>query len=164
MLNTVLFIIQKIVVRLLFPVNVSLILGFSGLALWSLNRRRAAAILIGAAFTWLLVTSFPLTGLFLAQSLENRAGAYADPKRLTEDGVTKVVVLSGGFVEGDLTPPDKLGCSVLRLLEAVRLWKLIPNSKLVFTGVESFPVSIEACPWRTPSPARRRNWASPETP
>lgn len=134
MLNTALFVFQKIVVRLLFPVNVALILGFIGVALWWLSRKRAAAILIVAAFAWSLVTSFPLTGLFLVRSLENHAGAYADPKRLAQDGVTKVVILSGGFVEGDLTPPDRLGCSVLRLLEGVRLWKAIPGAKLVFTG------------------------------
>jgi uncharacterized SAM-binding protein YcdF (DUF218 family) len=83
---------------------------------------------------WLLVMSFPLTGLLLVRSLESRAGPYADPASLTAAGVRYIVVLSGHFREGDLVPADQLGCSVLRLAEGVRLWRRVPGSKLVLTG------------------------------
>jgi uncharacterized SAM-binding protein YcdF (DUF218 family) len=78
--------------------------------------------------------SFPVTGLLLVRSLESRAGPYADPPSLTAAGVRYIVVLSGHFREGDLLSADRLGCSVLRLAEGVRLWRRVPGCKLVLTG------------------------------
>lgn len=127
-----LFVSKKVLARLFFPVSVALLLGIAGIIL---RRRRGTALFfLGAATLWLLVFSFPITGLMLIRSLESRAGEYADPKALSRIGVRHIVVLSAGFREGNLTHADRLGCSVLRLLEGVRLWKAIPRSKLVLTG------------------------------
>jgi len=128
----ILFVSTKVLARLFFPVSVVLLLGVAGMILW--RRRGAALFFVGAATFWLLVFSFPITGLMLIRSLESRAGDYADTKTLSDLGVRHVVVLSAGFREGNLTHSDRLGCSVLRLLEGVRLWKGIPGSKLVLTG------------------------------
>jgi uncharacterized SAM-binding protein YcdF (DUF218 family) len=82
----------------------------------------------------LFVLSLPLTGLKLIRSLESQAGPYADAGSLAGKGVQCVVVLSGEFREGNLTAADRLGCSVLRLMEGVRLWRGIPRARLIVTG------------------------------
>lgn len=127
-----LFVSKKILARLFFPVSVALLLGIAGIIL---RRRRGMAIfLLSAGMVWLLVFSFPLTGMMLIRSLEFKAGGYADPKTLSDLGVRRVVVLSAGFREGNLTHADRLGASILRLVEGVRLWKEMPGSKLILTG------------------------------
>jgi uncharacterized SAM-binding protein YcdF (DUF218 family) len=83
---------------------------------------------------WLLLTALPVTGLLLVRPIENAAGPYADPAALARAGVKYVVVLSGEFREGELTAADRLGCSILRLVEGIRLWRGIPGAKLVVTG------------------------------
>jgi uncharacterized SAM-binding protein YcdF (DUF218 family) len=130
--DEVVFVTQKIILRLLFPVSVSLLLGIAGLILW--RRRALSFLLVLISVSWLLIMSIPLTGLWLLSPLESQAGNYADPKGLADKGVKYIVVLSGGFRDGNLMPADKLGRSVLRLVEGVRLWRGVPKSKLVLTG------------------------------
>jgi uncharacterized SAM-binding protein YcdF (DUF218 family) len=130
--DEVVFITQKIVLRLLFPVSVSLLLGIAGLILW--RRRALSFFLLLVSILWLLVMSIPLTGLWLLSPLESQAGNYADPKELANKGVKYIVVLSGGFRDGNLMPADKLDFSILRLIEGIRLWRGVPRSKLVLTG------------------------------
>jgi len=128
----IIFVCKKVLARLFFPVSVVLLLGLAGI-IWR-RRRGTALFLLSVAVLWLLIFSFPITGLMLVRSLESRAGEYADPKALWGLGVRHIVVLSSGYREGNLSHADHLGCSVLRLLEGVRLWKAMPRSKLVLTG------------------------------
>ncbi len=127
-----LFVVKKIVIRLLFPVCISLLLGVTGIILR--REKRWSHVLMAAGVWWLLVFSFPVTGLELIRTLEAKAGPYADPQTLARDGVKFIVVLSGGFRDGDLSPSDRLGSSVLRLIEGVRLWRDLPAAKIVVTG------------------------------
>ena len=95
------FVVQKIILRLLFPVSIALLLGITAL----IFRRRSTLSLwlVYACVLWLLVASFPITGLILIRSIESGAGDYANPEDLSRDGVKYVVVLSGGFRQGPLT-------------------------------------------------------------
>ena len=100
--------------------------------MWRKSGRLAALVAVG--IVWLLIMSTPLVSLILIRTLESKASQYASPKQLAEMGVRYIVVLSGGFNEGDLSAADKLGASVLRLLEGGRLWREVPDCKLVLTG------------------------------
>lgn len=131
-MDQLVFVLKKVALLFLFPVPVTLFLALAALIFW--RRRGTAFLLVLAAFVWLGVAAFPLTGFRLIASLEDEAGPYADPAGLAAKGVRYVVVLSGGFREGDLTAADRVGCSVIRLLEGIRLWKSLPQSKLVLTG------------------------------
>jgi len=86
----------------------------------------------------LFLMSCPITSLLLLYPLEKWAGEYADPSELRRIGVRFVVVLGGGASEEALTPADKVGWSLLRLMEGIRLWKRIPESKLALSGM-GFP-------------------------
>lgn len=131
-MREIFFVTQNIVLSLFLPISVCLWLCILGILLRS--RRRLSFVLIAAGVAWLLIMSFPPVSLSFIQSLESRAGTYADPAELSSRGVKHIVVLSGGFREGRLTPADKLSCSVLRLIEGVRLWRDIPNCTLILTG------------------------------
>ncbi len=108
-MHEVVFVLQKIFLSLVFPVSVALVLGLAALLVW--RRRRIAFWLLLACLTWLLVTSVPLTGKLLIRTLETAA-----------------------FRQGDLTSGDRVGCSMVRLVEGIRLWRGIPGCKLVVTG------------------------------
>ena len=131
-MQEVIFVIQKIVLRLLFPIGVSLLCGILGILVW--RRRSWSFSLMVAGVVWLLVFSFPVTGLELIGSIEDKAGPYADPQQLVKKGVKFIVVLSAGFRDGNISAPDRLGCSVLRLIEGVRLWRSVSGARLVVTG------------------------------
>lgn len=135
------FVLQKIIFRLLFPVGVTLTLCSMGLLLWS--RRIWSLTLIATGVAVLLIFSFPLTGFKLIGSIESQVPAYAQAHNLVRQGVRYVVVLSGSLNEGDLSAADRLGPSVLRLIEGVRLWKSIPDARLVVTGGPTPGVSRE---------------------
>lgn len=139
-MQEILFVVQKIILRLLFPVCVSLLFGIVGLLF---RRRSWSFLLVALGVIWLLVFSFPLTGLELIRSIEVKAGPYADPRQLAKDRVKYVVVLSGGFRDGNLSASDRLGASVLRLIEGVRLWRGLPEAKLVLTGGKTPGLSPE---------------------
>ncbi len=126
------FVVLKVLLRLLFPTAFCLAVGALGLLLW--RRRRVAFLLLFGSFAFLAVAAVPVTGLVLVGNLESEAGDYADPKRLSSMGIRHIVVLSGEFREGDLTSADHLGGSILRLMEGIRLWRAVPGCKLVLTG------------------------------
>lgn len=131
-MEEIIFVTQKVILRLLFPVCVVLFFGLCSLVLW---RRRALSFLcMFIAVATLLVLSFPLTGLKLIDSIETKAGDYADPKTLVSRGARFIVVLSADFRDGDLTTADRLGSSLTRLMEGIRLWRQLPGAKLVVTG------------------------------
>ena len=145
-LNAGLFILKKIVARLLFPVGLVLVLGFLGLALGLGKKRRGRGRgLIALSLVLLLVLSLPLTGYFLLAPLEQAAGDYADPVRLQTMGVGYIVVLGGGVRQDGPNPYDRLSPSSLnRLLEGIRLWRGVPGSKLVLSGGRLGPAMKEA--------------------
>jgi len=126
------FILKKVILLFLFPVPIVLFLSLAALFFW--RRRSLAFLLVLGSFAWLAITAFPLTGLHLIAGLEDEAGPYADPSALSAKGVRYIVVLSGGFYEGEVNSVDRIGRSVIRLIEGIRLWKGVPGSKLVLTG------------------------------
>ncbi len=131
-MKEIIFVSQNIALALLLPVSITIFFCVAGLIMW--RRPKWPAILVGCGAMWLLIMSTPLISLILIKTLESKTDHYADPKKLADLGVRYVVVLSGGFNEGDLTAADKLGASVLRLLEGGRLWRKVPDCKLVLTG------------------------------
>lgn len=88
---------------------------------------------VGAVWLWLM--SMPVTGFFLLHSLEAQAGKYADPIELSRNGVKYIVVLGGDLRAGQLTSADRIAyTSLVRLMEAIRLWKEVPGSRLALSG------------------------------
>ncbi|MEW6138364.1 MAG: ElyC/SanA/YdcF family protein [Thermodesulfobacteriota bacterium] len=134
------FIVKKAISALLQPLGISLILLFTGLIVWKVkhwSRRGAALIVAGTGL--LLVLSFPITSYLLLRGLEAQAGSYQNPASLEANGVRYIVVLGGAGSTDGLTPADRTGPSIFRVLEGVRLWRGIPGSRLVLSGM-GFPL------------------------
>ncbi len=131
-----LFVAKKLLTMLVMPLGAWLIATVSGFALRLFRpRSRIGLGLILAGGTWLLICSMEFTGFVLIHCLENEAGPYADPGDLVRRGVKQIVVLGGAAQEGDsLTVADRVGGSVSRVLEGMRLWRAIPGAKLVTSG------------------------------
>lgn len=96
----------------------SLIICAVGLAFWMLRpTRRMGISIILFGMAWLLVASLPVTGYLLVRSLEQKARAELETHELRGLQVTYIVVLGN-------------------VVEAVRVWKEIPNAKLLISAGE----------------------------
>ncbi len=135
-MDAIAFVLKKVVSALLYPIGISATLVFIGLVTWRTKRTCGAAmvfVLIGVIF--LLVMSFPITATLLLVSVEKRAGSYVDAASLRTKHIRYIVVLGGAGKTDKLSPADRTGASIFRVLEGVRLWKKVPGSKLVLSGM-----------------------------
>jgi uncharacterized SAM-binding protein YcdF (DUF218 family) len=135
-LDWALFLGKKLVLAALYPVGTAVLLWLCGTILWLRRpQSRTGPTVVAMGAVWLVVLSLPLTSHFLLHSLEQRAGSYANPARLNSQGVRHIVVLGGDVRAGNLTPTDRAAnTSLVRVLEGVRLWKQMPDAKLVLSG------------------------------
>jgi uncharacterized SAM-binding protein YcdF (DUF218 family) len=131
-----LFLVKKTVSLMLYPLGTSLLLWALAVVAW-LRRpgSRSGFLLLLAGGLWLLVMSLPVTGFYLLHSLEVQAGSYADPNDLSRKGVKYIVVLGGDCRPGELTAADRVAnSSLVRLMEGIRLWRSLPDGRLVLSG------------------------------
>ena len=144
-----LFVAKSIIGGALNPICISLLLCLTGATLWILRpRRRVGFVLVMSGSLVLLVMSLPLTGDRLVRSLELKAGEYADPRELSRNDVKWIVVLGGDLRGGDLSPADRVAySSLVRVMEGIRLWKAMPDSKLVLSGGTYSPAKDDHGTW-----------------
>ncbi len=72
-----LFVTKKLVSVMIYPVGLTLALGFIALMMFLKKRNRAGIVLLSLAGTTLLAFSLVWTGLALLRPLESEAGPYA---------------------------------------------------------------------------------------
>ena len=151
-MEELLFISKKILSSILQPVGLVLVLWLAGMVAWrrKLGSRMAYWFLLAAGIL-LLVMSFPITSFLLISPLEKQAGPYADIRALKEAEIRYIVVLGGGSGSDRLSPADRVGGGLFRVMEGTRIWQGIPETRLVLSGM-GFPVgrtkaeSMEALP------------------
>ena len=133
------FILKKLVSRFFFPLSLVLELLLLGIFL---KKRRTKVILAGVAILYLF--SFSPFGYFILHPLESQY-VFISSSNLNKE-VQWVVVLGGGSREDKaLTPEERLSdASLRRLLEGVRLSRLLPRSRLVLSGGDYQGISPEA--------------------
>jgi len=136
---------KKLVSTFCYPLSFSLLVLFVGIILWRARRRpRAGFALTLTAAMLLVVVSFPVTGYVLTKALETEAGPYADPSELKRRGVKYIVVLGAELVTAERTPADRMGNSLFRVMEGIRLWRGIEDGVLVLSGGSMPGTSSEA--------------------
>ena len=133
------FILKKLVSRFFFPLSLVIELLLLGIFL---KKRRTQVILAGVAILYLF--SFSPFGYLILRPLESRYSPISSSSLNKE--VRWIVVLGGGSREDKtLTPEDRLGdASLKRLLEGVRLSRLLPQSRLVLSGGDYRGISPDA--------------------
>lgn len=132
------FAFKKLTALFLSPLSLTLELLVIGLLLVLFTSRQKtgkAMIVSGAAI--LAFCSYTPTSDILIDSLRNQYPAYRLDNELTPDQMPKmVVVLSGGHVTKPSLPVlSRLGYETLsRLIEGIRIYRLIPEGKLLLSG------------------------------
>ncbi len=142
-MSPVWFVIKKTISWCIFPLGQVLLLGLAGALLWLRRpeRRLGPCLLMGACLL-LILYSLPLTSGLLLHSLEARNWHYADAAALQRQGVKYILVLGGGAQPGPLSVGDRPTLPTLkRLLEGLRLARLMPEAQLIFSGGSFFQES-----------------------
>ncbi len=145
------FLLKKILSALFLPLPVCALFLIAGLILlWFTGRQRLGRILVSlGAATLLLFANASISNLLL-QTLERPyAPALVTPEQvtsLTQPPVKWIVILGAGDTYSPSLPPTSQlhDASLARIVEALRLHRELPESKLVIsegTTIDNVPVA-----------------------
>lgn len=117
---------------LIYPLGLSLLLGFTGLLLWTLRRRQLAVLFLTLALGWLTLWSLPPVARMLQASLEQYYPAVA----IEQIPVAEVIVVFGGVMEaGDASYPyPGLTNTADRAWHAARLYHAGKAPRILLSG------------------------------
>jgi uncharacterized SAM-binding protein YcdF (DUF218 family) len=133
------FLLKKMLAPLFFPVSLCLELLLLGLLLlWFTRKQKTGKVILSIGFLLFALLSYSAVSDELLRPLE-----YKYPPILKADDVTGVkwvVVLGGGHISDPRLPVTGQigGASVARLVEGIRLYKMLPESKLILSGGSAF--------------------------
>jgi uncharacterized SAM-binding protein YcdF (DUF218 family) len=121
---------------ILNPVLLLYFLLIAGYILKRINRKKNGNIFIVLAGIWFLGITTPFLPRVLIKSLEDRYHQISDSTIKSIKGSCDIIVLGGGHSdEKDLSPNNQLSRTALsRLVEGIRIHKLIPGSRLILSG------------------------------
>ncbi len=134
-IHTNVFIAKKIVANLLAPLPFCLLVLLSGIfLLWATRRRKAGKILVTLGALLMLLFGYGVAPSALLKPLERKYAPISSVEGLGD--VKYIVVLGGGSGVDPALPLSTFLSkeSLFRLSEGVRLYNLLPQSKLIFTG------------------------------
>lgn len=120
--------------HLLHPFSLYLIGVFIAAILLYLKRIKLAKLLFGFSILCVLISSCNFLPNLLVKSLEDRYPVIQS--KLADSIPCHILVLGGGHIEDLRLPPNgQLHLTALgRLVEGIRLLRLLPNSKLILSG------------------------------
>lgn len=127
--------LKKLISYVLLPFPLSLTLLVLGAALlWFLSRQRLGRILVTVAAGLLLLVAWEPTSHWILTPLATYA-PLNDPA-VTAAGARWVVVLAGGYDPSPGLPATSRlsGPTLERLVEGIRIHRLLPGSKLLMSG------------------------------
>jgi len=133
-----LFLLKKLVSRLLFPVPLSLELALVGLILlWFTRRQKAGKILVTLAVAlWLALSMGTVSGPLIAQLERHYPPLDLDALPVPAEEIAYVVAFADckQAVDG-CAPSAQVGLiDQVRMLEAIRIYRQLPQSKLILSG------------------------------
>jgi uncharacterized SAM-binding protein YcdF (DUF218 family) len=127
---------MRVFLSLIMPVPILFYLLLAAVVLYRMNQRRKGKIMLWIAGLWFLVITTAPVPQILVQSLENQYSQISNDvlERLT--GSVDIIVLGSGHSDDkSLSPNNQLGTTALeRLVEGIRIQKMIPDSKLILSG------------------------------
>jgi len=130
---------KKIVAPLFFPVPLCLEILILGLILlWFTKKQKAGKIVVSFGVGLMLLFGYGTIQDILLRSLENEYPPLMDLQEV--DDVKWVVVLGGGHITDPSLPvTDHISKPTLsRLVEGIRIHKILPKSKLILSGGKVF--------------------------
>lgn len=142
------FYFRSFVGLLLTPsILLAISIAFGTLLQFSPRRRRKGRRLlaVGVLALWMISLGLPFDPI--GRWLEGRHPAILLPEEALElEGVRWIVVLGGGHRSGEQLPLSSLPseASVYRIVEGLRLYHAIPESRIIFSGYRAALSSSEA--------------------
>lgn len=120
----------------LHPFNIFWLLFFAGIAAHFLKKDRVSVTIFIIAGIWFLITSNFFLPNFLITRLENQYSPFTKDIIQNDSTSYNIVVLGAGFSNNKRLPyNDQLSSTALsRLIEGIRIHRLLPNSKLIVSG------------------------------
>ena len=148
------FLVKKFLAAFFSPLSLGLeVLILGVVCLWFTKKQKTGKVLVAIALVFLIVCSFEGISGRILQTLEAQYPPITISKISAQMGqspalpsIKWIVVLAGGVV-GDQGMPYQLQISHYsreRLIEGIRLYRLLPGSKLILTGGIGFDGSPEA--------------------
>ena len=123
------FILKKVISALMMPLSFGLFIGFLGLWYLHKNRIKRAKILLSISLIWIGLISFHPIANLLIIPLEKSHPKLENSLLTSIPSHTKYILLLGGY------PKE-------RAWEALRLYHLIPDAKIITTGYANhLPIS-----------------------
>jgi uncharacterized SAM-binding protein YcdF (DUF218 family) len=121
---------------LLLPLTVFWLLLLAAFLCYLLKRKRTSLLFGFISVFWLAMISFPFLPDLLVRSLESRYPPLLDISKFNpKDSVNILVLGAGSTYNNSLPSNDQLSPnSILRLLEAIRLNRLLTTSQLILRG------------------------------
>lgn len=120
----------------LHPFNIFWLLFLIGIAAFILKKEKIYIPVFVIAGIWFLITSNFLLPDFLISNLEDEYPPFSTDKISNDSTAYNIIVLGAGFTHDKKLPyNDQLSPTALsRLVEGLRIHKLLPKSKLILSG------------------------------
>jgi uncharacterized SAM-binding protein YcdF (DUF218 family) len=118
------------------PIPVLYLLLLVGFILFGLNRKRTGKIIVLIAGLWFFIISTPFLPKIIIKSLESQYPQLTDSNIKTLHNSCNIIVLGSGLTDDkNLSPNNQLNSIGLsRLVEGIRIHRMIPDSKLILSG------------------------------
>jgi uncharacterized SAM-binding protein YcdF (DUF218 family) len=121
---------------IIMPVPVSFMLFITAFIFNKLNRKRTARVLLWILGLWILVITTSPLPKWLVKSLESQYHQVSETllKGLTDS--CNIIVLGVNYSDDkNLSPNNQLSTTALgRLVEGIRIQRIVPGSKLILSG------------------------------
>jgi uncharacterized SAM-binding protein YcdF (DUF218 family) len=126
------FILSKSVSFFLLPSNLLIALGFAGLILMTMRRKRAGICIVALSLILLALVGFLPIGSLLIHALESRFPPW-DSGRGPPDGI---VVLGGAITPNHSRDSGEpvIGGDAGRIIAMAKLSRAYPNARIVYSG------------------------------
>ncbi len=141
--QTTMWTLRKVLTNIfLDPLNVTLIILCVAFVLLLLHCYRSGLTVMAVGLFGLLLLSMPQLPNYLLSHLERHYSAVLEP----DANVHQVLVLGAGMIYDKRLPGDLQlsAASVIRLVEAIRLYKKLPQAKLILSGGKTIDEHQEA--------------------
>ena len=139
------FVFKKIVALLFFPLSICLEILILGLFfLWFTRKLKTGKIFVSIGVVFLTIISYGTFSNPLLRSLESKYSPITDVSGF--QNIKWVAVLGGGHCsDPKLSVTDQLShTSLVRLIEGIRIQRMLTKSKLILSGGGFFSSSSEA--------------------
>jgi uncharacterized SAM-binding protein YcdF (DUF218 family) len=139
-------VIKYFIMNFLFPFPLFFYLALGSAALLWWQKARPARILITTAVAVLMIAGFPPLSDFFVTSLEGKYSPLSDEEISAQgENVRYIVILGGGYCgRTDLPLTSRHSPSQLfRVIEGMRLHRLVPGSRLIVSGGGGVPTEAE---------------------